>query len=246
MDGFDRAGSERRHRAWLQRLVVRAHPEIHDTARLAGDAPGAMTQGESSIIDGAGSQTGSPTLSRWGDYGDLVVDPSDDCTFWYTAEPGAAQTVSLSASRAPTGVTVSLSPATVTSGQSSTLTLATTADGLLEGVARRLQQPGQVRQLPAEDVRPLGVQGPDGPHRVRGRRGRILADELLHRRYGCHGHSIAGECEGERFGGERQHAKNRHRPPWPGQGERTSPRPSPGFRKLAGVARRSKAETFAP
>ena len=61
------------------------HPEIHYTGRLAGDAAGTMTQGEGSIIDGAGSQTGG-SLSRWGDYSAMAVDPSDDCTFFYTTE----------------------------------------------------------------------------------------------------------------------------------------------------------------
>src|SRR5450432_2992602 len=61
------------------------HPEIHYTGRLAGDAAGTMTQGEATIINGAGSQTGS-SLSRWGDYSNMVVDPVDDCTFWYTTE----------------------------------------------------------------------------------------------------------------------------------------------------------------
>lgn len=61
------------------------HPEVHYTGRLAGDAAGTMTQGEGAMIDGAGSQTGS-SLSRWGDYSMMSVDPSDDCTFWYTTE----------------------------------------------------------------------------------------------------------------------------------------------------------------
>jgi hypothetical protein len=26
------------------------------------------------------------TVSRWGDYSDMTVDPVDDCTFWYTQE----------------------------------------------------------------------------------------------------------------------------------------------------------------
>src|SRR2546427_9697165 len=56
------------------------HPQVHYTGRLAGDAAGTMPQGEGSIIDGAGSQTGSG-LSRWGDYSGMSVDPSDDCTF---------------------------------------------------------------------------------------------------------------------------------------------------------------------
>src|SRR3989441_10382414 len=36
------------------------------------------------MIDGAGSQT--PNLSRWGDSSMMGIDPSDDCTFWYTNE----------------------------------------------------------------------------------------------------------------------------------------------------------------
>jgi hypothetical protein len=57
-------------------------PSIHYTGRLAGDALGAMTQGEGTIVDGTGVQTGS-SLSRWGDYTSMNIDPSDDCTFWY-------------------------------------------------------------------------------------------------------------------------------------------------------------------
>lgn len=41
-------------------------------------------QGEVSIIEGGGSQ--QRTLSRWGDYSSMSVDPVDDCTFWYTTE----------------------------------------------------------------------------------------------------------------------------------------------------------------
>src|SRR5437870_2158395 len=60
-------------------------PEIHFTGRLAGDTLGQMTQGEGTIIDGTGSQTGR-RQSRWGDYSAMAIDPSDDCTFWYTNE----------------------------------------------------------------------------------------------------------------------------------------------------------------
>jgi hypothetical protein len=60
-----------------------AHPGAHFTGRLAGDPAGTMTFGEGVLIDGAGSQT---TVSRWGDYTSLAIDPSDDCTFWYTNE----------------------------------------------------------------------------------------------------------------------------------------------------------------
>src|SRR5207237_1440657 len=62
------------------------HPGIHYTGRLAGDAAGTMTQGEGTIVDGAGSQTGNRGLTRWGDYSAMTVDPTDGCTFWYTNE----------------------------------------------------------------------------------------------------------------------------------------------------------------
>jgi hypothetical protein len=61
------------------------HPQIHYTGRLAADPAGQMTQGEGTIINGAGSQTGS-NLSRWGDYSSMSIDPSDGCTFFYTQE----------------------------------------------------------------------------------------------------------------------------------------------------------------
>ena len=53
------------------------------TGRLAGDAPGTMTQGETVFKTGSGGQT---TYSRWGDYSSMSIDPADDCTFWYTGE----------------------------------------------------------------------------------------------------------------------------------------------------------------
>lgn len=54
--------------------------------RIAGrtGAPtGALNEGEAMFFDATGSQTGS---NRWGDYSMMSVDPSDDCTFWYTQE----------------------------------------------------------------------------------------------------------------------------------------------------------------
>jgi hypothetical protein len=64
------------------------HPAIRYTGRLASDALGTMSQGEGSIIEGGGSQTvnGVSPLTRWGDYSSMSIDPSDDCTFWYTNE----------------------------------------------------------------------------------------------------------------------------------------------------------------
>ena len=60
-------------------------PSVRYAARLGTDTPGTgLAQGETSIVAGGGSQTS--TSGRWGDYSDLTVDPSDDCTFWYTQE----------------------------------------------------------------------------------------------------------------------------------------------------------------
>jgi hypothetical protein len=59
-------------------------PQIRVTGRLAGDAAGTLTQGETTVIAGAGAQ--GSTLSRWGDYSSMSVDPVDDCTFYYSTE----------------------------------------------------------------------------------------------------------------------------------------------------------------
>jgi len=59
------------------------NPEIRYAARLAGDPSGPMSQTEGTLVTGGGTQTGA---SRWGDYSMLAIDPSDDCTFWYTGE----------------------------------------------------------------------------------------------------------------------------------------------------------------
>lgn len=59
-------------------------PSIRYTGRLVGDTLGQMPQGETTLIAGTGSQTG--TGSRWGDYAMMSVDPTDDCTFWMTTE----------------------------------------------------------------------------------------------------------------------------------------------------------------
>jgi hypothetical protein len=60
------------------------HPSIRYTGRLPTDPAGQMPQGEATIITGNGSQING--LSRWGDYTQMSVDPSDDCTFWYINE----------------------------------------------------------------------------------------------------------------------------------------------------------------
>jgi hypothetical protein len=59
------------------------HPAIRYTGRVPGDALGSM-ESEATIVQGNGSQTTG--LARWGDYSSMAIDPSDDCTFWYTTE----------------------------------------------------------------------------------------------------------------------------------------------------------------
>jgi len=48
------------------------------TGRKAADPAGVMTQGENTVAPGAAAETSG----RWGDYYSMVVDPTDDCTFW--------------------------------------------------------------------------------------------------------------------------------------------------------------------
>ncbi len=59
-------------------------PSIRYTGRLASDPLGSMPQGEVTLVTGGGSQTSFS--NRWGDYSMMGVDPTDDCTFWYTQE----------------------------------------------------------------------------------------------------------------------------------------------------------------
>ena len=60
------------------------YPAIRYTGRGPSDPLNMMTLVETSIVEGAGSQTHSS--GRWGDYSAMAVDPVDDCTFWYTTE----------------------------------------------------------------------------------------------------------------------------------------------------------------
>jgi hypothetical protein len=58
-------------------------PSIAYTGRVPGDPLGTM-EGENIVINGGGSQVRS--FTRWGDYSAMVIDPVDDCTFWFTTE----------------------------------------------------------------------------------------------------------------------------------------------------------------
>ena len=59
-------------------------PSVAYTGRVPGDPLGTMEQ-ETVAKNGSGSQN-TNSLSRWGDYSSMSVDPVDDCTFWYTNE----------------------------------------------------------------------------------------------------------------------------------------------------------------
>ncbi len=59
-------------------------PSMRYAARFAADPAGSLAQGEQTLFAATGSQTS--TGSRWGDYSNLSVDPSDDCSYWFTSE----------------------------------------------------------------------------------------------------------------------------------------------------------------
>jgi uncharacterized repeat protein (TIGR01451 family) len=61
------------------------HPAIAYAGRLAGDPTGQLAQGEVVMFAGTGSQD-VDGAGRWGDYTSLVLDPVNDCTFWFTSE----------------------------------------------------------------------------------------------------------------------------------------------------------------
>jgi hypothetical protein len=58
-------------------------PSVKYVGRLVTDAKGTM-ESPKTVVTGTGVQ--KSTSNRWGDYSMMSVDPSDDCTFWYTQE----------------------------------------------------------------------------------------------------------------------------------------------------------------
>ena len=57
-------------------------PNIRFTGRAASDPPNQMAA-EQTAVAGIGSQS---RPDRWGDYSSMSIDPTDDCTFWFTTE----------------------------------------------------------------------------------------------------------------------------------------------------------------
>src|SRR5207248_425104 len=104
------------------------YPSIRYTGRLASDPLGELTPAERAIKAGAGSQL---TSSRWGDYSSMTVDPSDDCTFWYTNEYYSYGSGDWSTrigsfrfpSCGPSGPTLSIGDVSAREGQTATFTV---------------------------------------------------------------------------------------------------------------------------
>jgi hypothetical protein len=67
------------------------YPSVRYTGRAVTDPLGQLAQAEKVAFTGTGPQT--EVEGRWGDYSDLTVDPTNDCTFFYTTEYLAEDTV---------------------------------------------------------------------------------------------------------------------------------------------------------
>ncbi len=59
------------------------YPSVAFAGRVPTDPAGTL-EAETNVVSGTGSETAG--LTRWGDYSAMTVDPTDDCTFWYTQE----------------------------------------------------------------------------------------------------------------------------------------------------------------
>ncbi len=58
-------------------------PSVYVAGRASTDPAGALF-GPLVLVNGSGVQFNS--FHRWGDYSSMALDPTDDCTFWYTQE----------------------------------------------------------------------------------------------------------------------------------------------------------------
>ncbi len=59
------------------------YPSIAVAGRVPSDQPGTLSP-EQFAVNGTGSQT--DTANRWGDYSTMSIDPTDNCTLYYTTE----------------------------------------------------------------------------------------------------------------------------------------------------------------
>jgi hypothetical protein len=60
------------------------NPSIRVAGRLLSDPPGKLRM--ESRIPAAAGKGAQLQSDRWGDYSTMTLDPTDDCTFWYTAQ----------------------------------------------------------------------------------------------------------------------------------------------------------------
>ena len=95
MDRFGNLGlGYTRSSAQHPSATVTGFPSAVYTGRLAADPPGLLPQPEFTIQPGTASMPpgggADPNDARWGDYFTMVVDPVDDCTFWYTGDYATA------------------------------------------------------------------------------------------------------------------------------------------------------------
>lgn len=65
--------------------------ELRFTGRALGDAVGTLRNERNCSPGGTGSQLDSS--GRWGDYASMSLDPTDECTFWFTSEYYATSTL---------------------------------------------------------------------------------------------------------------------------------------------------------
>ncbi|HSC50007.1 MAG TPA: carboxypeptidase-like regulatory domain-containing protein [Gaiellaceae bacterium] len=64
------------------------NPQIKYAGRLAGDPANTLGQGEQTLVDGTGAQSGNcggSACVRWGDYSGMALDPNG-CEFWMAGE----------------------------------------------------------------------------------------------------------------------------------------------------------------
>jgi len=57
-------------------------PGLRYSGRLSSDPAGTMPRGENLLVAGSAANASN----RYGDYSAMVVDPNDECTFWFTGE----------------------------------------------------------------------------------------------------------------------------------------------------------------
>ena len=107
------------------------------TGRAAGDPAGLLPQPEFAIEDGTGALGAAGVDTRWGDYYTMVVDPVDDCTFWYTGDYATTMRQSTVASfrfsdcATDLRITKTVAPSQTGAGQQADYTITVHNDGVV-------------------------------------------------------------------------------------------------------------------